>query len=223
MVMPAIEKRKLSDFMDIVNGISNGSIDNMSAYLQYASIPQYLPKLEKDIREEILYKGLLEREMLNIWLSDGKTLGKLHFDAHDNFLCQISGRKEVILFDPHNNHQLYEGHLQAARLSYNFTTKSFQRQYLEDTTIQVFSPIDIKKPNYTRFPLFGETYPLNCTLEEGDVLYLPSFWWHEVQSFPNITAGRNLAVNFWYEPFLNRDYPCPECQLDVNPKYRHLL
>ncbi|XP_062573587.1 uncharacterized protein LOC134235475 [Saccostrea cucullata] len=89
MVIPANEKRKFSDFMDILDGISNGSIVNMSAYLQYASIPQYLPELENDIQEEILFKGLLEKEMLNIWLSDGKTLGKLHFDASDNFLSQV--------------------------------------------------------------------------------------------------------------------------------------
>ena len=26
-----------------------------------------------------------------------------------------------------------------------------------------------------------------------------------------------------YEPFLRRDFPCPECKLDVNPVYRDLL
>ena len=28
---------------------------------------------------------------------------------------------------------------------------------------------------------------------------------------------------FRYEPFLTREFPCAECQLDINPKYRHLL
>lgn len=39
---------------------------------------------------------------------------------------------------------------------------------------------------------------MNCTVEEGEVLFIPSFWWHEVKSFPNVTEGRNLAINFWY-------------------------
>ena len=26
-----------------------------------------------------------------------------------------------------------------------------------------------------------------------------------------------------YEPFFRKEFPCPECRLDVNPKYRHLL
>ena len=49
-----------------------------------------------------------------------------------------------------------------------------------------------------RFPLFADAHPLNCTIGEGEVLFMPAFWWHEVQSRPNVKAGRNLAVNFWY-------------------------
>lgn len=26
-----------------------------------------------------------------------------------------------------------------------------------------------------------------------------------------------------YEPFFERNYPCPECQLDINPTYRDML
>ena len=49
-----------------------------------------------------------------------------------------------------------------------------------------------------RFPEFKKTYPLNCTITEGDVLYMPAFWWHEVYSLPNEEEKRNLAINFWY-------------------------
>lgn len=223
VVRPATKNLNFSSFMDIVEKVSNGSIKDMSAYLEYSSIPDHLPELEDDILEEMLFQGLLKRNHLNIWLSDGRTLGKLHFDQYDNLLCQISGKKQVMLFDPHNNHQMYEGHIPEANLSYNQTSNTFHRHHLLESTSMVMSPVDILKPDYSRFPLFGDTYPLNCTLEEGDVLYLPSFWWHEVQSFPNVTAGRNLAINFWYDPFLIREFPCAECKLDVNPKYRHLL
>lgn len=89
LVRPAIEDRNFSFFMDKLEGISNGSISNMSVYLEYASISKYLPELEEDIREEMFFDGLLKRDMLNLWLSDGKTLGKTHFDASDNFLCQV--------------------------------------------------------------------------------------------------------------------------------------
>jgi len=39
--------------------------------------------------------------------------------------------------------------------------------------------------------------PYQCNIMEGDVLYMPAFWWHEVQSRPNPEEKRNVAVNFW--------------------------
>ncbi|CAG2240967.1 JMJD7 [Mytilus edulis] len=138
-------------------------------------------------------------------------------------LLQISGQKQVLLFEPHDNTRLYESHIPEAMLAYNHSTKQFTRNQLAQSTSMVMSPVDIKKVDFKRFPKFASTYPLNCTLNEGDVLFMPSFWWHEVQSVPNRKEKRNLAVNYWYEPFLTKEFPCPTCKLDVNPKYRHLL
>ena len=60
----------------------------------------------------------------------------------------------------------------------------------------VMSPIDILRPDYENSPKFREVPGMSCTIHEGDVLYMPSFWWHEVQSVPS-KDKRNLAVNFW--------------------------
>ena len=46
---------------------------------------------------------------------DGQTLGKLHYDHYENALAMVKGAKEVILFDPRNNHQLYATQLQQAK------------------------------------------------------------------------------------------------------------
>lgn len=35
-------------------------------------------------------------------------------------------------------------------------------------------------------------------LEEGDVLYLPAFWHHEVKSRPDASESLNIAVNYWF-------------------------
>ncbi|XP_022083577.1 jmjC domain-containing protein 7-like isoform X5 [Acanthaster planci] len=194
-----------------------------SAYLEYSSIPDYLPELEEDIPEFPFAQDLLTRRHLNIWLGDGNTLGKLHFDPFDNFLCQIRGKKQLTLFDPHDNSKMYEGHIPEAELGYNRVSGQFRRKKLQDSTAMVMAPVDIVDPDFERFPAFAEARPLNCTINEGDVLFMPAFWWHEVQSYPNVTEGRNLAVNFWYEPFLTKEFPCAHCKLDVNPFYRHLL
>ncbi|KAL5006392.1 hypothetical protein ScPMuIL_015198 [Solemya velum] len=223
VVRPATNNMNFSEFLDLMELISGGNLTDISAYLEYSSISQYLPELKDDISEMTFFKDLLKLQHLNFWLSDGNTLGKLHFDPYDNFLCQVSGTKEVIMFEPHNNSRLYEGHIPEAMLSYNEKTGEFRRKSLVDSTSMVMSPVDILKPDMKRFPKFLDTHPLNCTISEGEVLFMPSFWWHEVQSYPSQKEARNLAVNFWYEPFLTKEFPCPECPLDINPKYRQLL
>lgn len=61
----------------------------------------------------------------------------------------------------------------------------------------VMSPVDITDPDLKRFPRFANAKRLQCVLKPGDVLFMPSFWWHEVQSYPDLQQKRNLAVNYW--------------------------
>ena len=85
VVRPAFLEIPLSRFMEILQSSNNSDIS-----LEYSSIPSLLPELEQDIKEMPFIDGELKRRHLNIWLSNGNTLGKLHFDPFDNFLCQVS-------------------------------------------------------------------------------------------------------------------------------------
>jgi len=89
VVRPATANMNFSKFLDLVSSVSNGSKKNFSAYLEYSSLSDIIPELEDDIEELPLLKDYLELKHQNIWLSDGNTLGKLHFDPFDNFLCQV--------------------------------------------------------------------------------------------------------------------------------------
>lgn len=195
---------------------------NLSAYLEYSSIPEYFPELLSDISETDFIRSLLQVSSVNIWLSNGHTLDKLHFDPFNNILCQLRGRKKLILYAPHQNENLYEGHIQEGVLSYDRKSQKFRYAKLLDSTSMVMSPIYIVQPNCERFPNFTRARQMECVLNEGDILYMPSFWWHEVQFYPNLVEKRNMAVNFWYEPFLKKDFPCPECRMDINPHYKKI-
>lgn len=104
----------------------------------------------------------------------------------------------MTLFEPHHNENLYEAHIPEAMLSINFTTRKFSRKKLLESTSMVMSPVDIARPDLKRFPKFSEAKRTKCVLKPGDVLFMPAFWWHEVQSYPDPNENRNLAVNFWY-------------------------
>lgn len=54
--------------------------------------------------------------------------------------------------------------------------------------------IDPLDPDYKKYPEYRAAHPLQVTLYPGDVLYLPSLWFHHVQQ-----GNDTIAVNFWYD------------------------
>lgn len=62
-------------------------------------------------------------------------------------------------------------------------------------------PVDAlldKKELAKNFPDFLDADAIYCTVEEGQALYLPASWFHEVQSFGG--EGGHLAMNYWFHP-----------------------
>ena len=90
VVRPAYEDMLMSDFINLINETSLQTRKNVSAYLEYSSIKDIVEELEKDVMEPGFIKDLLNLKHMNIWLSDGNTLGRLHFDPFDNFA--VSGK-----------------------------------------------------------------------------------------------------------------------------------
>ncbi len=116
------------------------------------------------------------------------------------YICmymQLSGEKRLTLFDPHHNENLYEAHIPEAILTFDHQTTTFFRRSLLESTSMVMSPVDILRPDLDRFPNFAKARRLHCVLQPGDILFMPAFWWHEVQSSPDPVEKRNLAINFW--------------------------
>ena len=54
--------------------------------------------------------------------------------------------------------------------------------------------IDPLNPDYTKYPAYRHANRLTVTLNPGDLLYLPSLWFHHVQQ-----SDDTIAVNFWYD------------------------
>merc|ERR1712187_1022758 len=100
------------------------------------------------------FASFLQEPMMNLWIGDGRTVGKLHFDPYENLLAMIAGRKRVTMFAPWRNEELYEGHIREAELTFERHSGTFSRGKLTDTTAMVMSPVDISRPNFTRYPLF---------------------------------------------------------------------
>ncbi|MDG2305280.1 MAG: cupin-like domain-containing protein [Candidatus Binatia bacterium] len=105
-----------------------------------------------------------------------------HFDADDNFLCAVKGRKRVRLLAPSNLPFLY------ADPHHGYAIQS---------------PVDLESPDLERFPESEKLEVYEVTLEPGDVLYIPVFWWHQVSSLTTsasvnfFCSGMNREGRYW--------------------------
>ncbi|KAJ8973765.1 hypothetical protein NQ317_017567 [Molorchus minor] len=79
--------------------------------------------------------------------------------------------------------------------------------YLRQTSLNVCIPIqyiilmtdrvDFDRPDYNKFPKFKNLKGCETVVEPGDVLYIPIYWWHHVESL--MRGGPTITVNFWYK------------------------
>ena len=117
-------------------------------------------------------------ERVSIWIG-GATTATCHFDALDNIACCVAGKRRFTLFPPDQISNLYPGPLEPTPGG------------------QVISLVDFKNPDLQKFPRFSDALLTAriVELEPGDALYIPSMWWHHVESL----APYNILVNYWWE------------------------
>lgn len=64
----------------------------------------------------------------------------------------------------------------------------------------------------------------SVTVNAGECLLLPAWWWHEVSSRVDIAEGVALAINQWWHPLRTKEFPCRECRPRLNlQRYGTLL
>jgi len=114
----------------------------------------------------------------SVWIG-GATTATCHFDALDNIACCVAGQRRFTLFPPDQISNLYPGPLEPTPGG------------------QVISLVDFKNPDLHKFPRFHDALLTArvADLEPGDALYIPSMWWHHVES----RAPYNILVNYWWE------------------------
>ena len=115
--------------------------------------------------------------LASFWLGS-RTRISAHFDFPDNLACVVAGRRRFTLFPPDQVKNLYVGPLDRTPSG------------------QSISLVDFSQPDLVRYPRFAEALASAqvAEMEPGDALFVPSMWWHHVESMSSF----NLLVNYWW-------------------------
>ncbi|CAL1542228.1 unnamed protein product [Lymnaea stagnalis] len=115
-----------------------------------------------------------------------------HYDEQENLFAQIQGYKRFLLFDPNQFDCLYP----------------YPIYHPHDRQSQV----DFDAPDLKRFPNFANAKAHEAIVGPKDVLYLPMYWWHQVESLHG--HGETISITFWYKaaPTVKVVYPLNDGQ-----------
>ncbi|XP_016129516.1 bifunctional peptidase and (3S)-lysyl hydroxylase JMJD7 isoform X2 [Sinocyclocheilus grahami] len=175
-VMPEERQMTFSSLLDIIEGKVKCS-GVFYVQKQCSNLTEELPELTGDVQTHIP------------WMSEAL----VHKDHYENLYCVISGQKEFILLPPTDRpfipYELYQPATYRLKEDGNFEIVDE-----EDSTKVPWIPLDPLNPDYDRYPSYRLTKPLLCTVKAGEMLYLPSLWFHHVRQ-----SHGCIAVNFWYD------------------------
>lgn len=172
-------KGRIDETLDaILDGVNQ--IDAPVYYIASNIIDTHLPGFNdnnKIVIPRAKHPDAME-ERVSIWIG-GTTTATCHFDALDNIACCVAGKRRFTLFPPDQISNLYPGPLEPTPGG------------------QVISLVDFKNPDLQKFPRFNDALLTAqvADLEPGDALYIPSMWWHHVESL----KPYNILVNYWWE------------------------
>lgn len=57
--------------------------------------------------------------------------------------------------------------------------------------------VDFDNPDLTKFPKFKEARGYEVIVGPEDVLYIPMYWFHHVESLKH--GGPTVSINFWFK------------------------
>ncbi|MBV8687106.1 MAG: cupin-like domain-containing protein [Alphaproteobacteria bacterium] len=152
-----------------------------SIYAGAIPVARHLPGLMPGLAMPLLAPD--RPRLVSLWLGN-RTRTAAHWDLPQNLACVVAGRRRFTLFPTDQVRNLYVGPL-------DFTLAG-----------QPISLVDVDRPDFEAHPRFRDALAAaeTATLGPGDALYLPSLWFHAVESLDEVGA----MVNIWW-----RDGPAP--------------
>jgi hypothetical protein len=141
---------------DVLDSILSDSLD-IRVRASAAAFLDECPELKEDLARynfKNRYFPEQVKTLSNFWISPRSNTSVMHHDTFfENLNTMIWGRKHFVFIRPSDTHRVYP----------HFMNES---------------PVNPIEPDLEKFPKFAGAPMQQGTIEAGDILYIPQFWWH---------------------------------------------
>ncbi|ESQ85786.1 hypothetical protein AEAC466_01015 [Asticcacaulis sp. AC466] len=164
----------LSDLLDWLKANLNAG-NPPSKYAGSLSVSTYIPDFAKENSIASFIPAAASIE--SIWIGN-RTCIAPHYDNPENIACVVGGARRFTLFPIEQMKNLYIGPPDMTPAG------------------QIISLVDTRAPDLEKFPRYADAQKaaMVAELEPGDALYIPSLWWHGVESLSPL----GVLVNYWW-------------------------
>lgn len=194
-VMPYEKTMQMKDFLNI---IENPKDYKGIFYIQKqnSNLTDEFSTLLQDVDRGISWGTEAfgkEPDAVNFWMGDRRAITSMHRDHYENLYGVVKGWKKFILIPPSDlpfvPYELYNPAVYVENKDSSFDIKP-----TESKDQVPWIAIDPLNPDLTKYPQYAKARPIEVTIHEGEMLYLPSLWFHHVQQ-----SHGCVAVNYWYD------------------------
>lgn len=158
-------------------------------------------------------EGVLpEPEAINIWIGDEKSVTSTHRDPYENLYLVLKGSKKFTLFPPVDEVVLPTKFVRTGKYAFDEMTGVFStildeagQDDEEPPRIPwiAVDPLQARNSIINEHPSYASASPRTVTVSEGEILYLPSGWYHHVQqqcgAWDDGSPAPCIAINYWYD------------------------
>lgn len=203
-VMPEERLLTMSEFLDTLENTKEHSVFYIQK--QNSNFINGFRKLWSDAEIEMPWATEAfgkQPDAVNFWMGDERAVTSMHKDPYENIYCVVSGEKNFILHPPTDLPWIpYRNYPSAVYKEYEYgkwiiesiANERSNSEHIVNSTLTPWICIDPLNPDYEKYPEYHNVHTLKITLRAGEVLYLPSLWFHHVTQ-----SHACISINYWYD------------------------
>jgi len=153
-----------------------------------------------------MLKTITDESIVTLWAGAGQCIAPLHYDPFENVFLQLVGSKRFVLLPPKHHNNVY----------------LFPKIHAGHRRAQV----NLNALDTLSFPKSKQLYnqALEIVVHAGDMLVLPSYWLHQVETLSNHSVSINVftpsiqtqhAITAWEAPLVPPDIAMDQVALSM--------